>query len=130
MKLRLSSRKDLKQALNDIYSRYNIKYLGFVAKEGSSAGLPLIFYPENSTQQQELCGKIVGILREISDLKITFLNRFNEIIFNNAEKMIYLIEIESPIFFYCIIENASDLKRIRKTLFRYKQKLIEIFKKS
>lgn len=130
MKLKNLNRKDLNRILEFMYKKDHVKYLGFVAKEGSSAGLPLIYYPLVPEKQQELCGKIVGILREISDLKISFLEHFSEIILHNFKEYVYLIEIDAPIFFYCVIEKKSNLRRVQRRLRRNIVFLQEIFKKS
>ena len=61
-----------------------LKTIGFVATEGSSAGISLLFYPDNENLKKEISAKIVGVIRNISNLKISILKEVFEMTFNSG----------------------------------------------
>ena len=127
MKLSATNRQELVSSLEKVAQKYQIKILGFVPKEGHGAGRPLIYYPDDLSAQKELCAKTVGILRDISNLKISFMKHFSEIMFNDMDQILYLQEITDTIHFYCVFEKESIIKKIRQYIFEHKTKLQEIF---
>lgn len=121
------NRKELKEQVKRIVNKRNLLYAGFVAKDGAAAGRPLIYYPEELTVQKELCGKIVGIVNEITNLKISNMDYFTEMTFSNPNEFLYLKEIQSHILFYCVSTNWSQIEKVDRFLLKNKKKIGEIF---
>ena len=129
MRVKLLNRKDLTGLIKKIYKKHNLDIIGFVAIEGSSTGRPFIYYPDELNHQQEFCGKIVGIIKEISEQQISFLRKYNEITLKNAQDkdLTYLLEIVPSIYFYVVTSSSSALNRIRRFIVRNMSKLNKIF---
>ncbi|MFO8018009.1 MAG: hypothetical protein R6U96_05195 [Promethearchaeia archaeon] len=128
-KIKSSTRKELQKHIKRIVNKYNLSYAGFVTKVGGAAGRPLIYYPKNLTIQKELCGKTVGIVNEITDLKISNMENFSEITLSNAQEFLYLKEVISPILFYCVSNSKLQLKKVRKFISKNEEQIKEIFTK-
>jgi hypothetical protein len=124
-----NSRKGLKKHVKRIVNERNLLYAGFVAKDGAAAGRPLIYFPEDLTVQKELCGKIVGIVNEITNLKISNMEYFTEMTFSNTNEYLYLKEIQPHILFYCVSPNTDQIEKARRFLLKNKEKIKAIFTK-
>ncbi len=125
-RFRASNHNELDQSLKRATNRYKLSNIGFVTTQGSAAGRPLIYYPKKNENQKELCAKIVGIIRDISNLKISFFEHFKEIILNDFKRYLYLQEITPSIYFYCVVEKKSHIRKIRKKIKKHKYKIQEI----
>ncbi|TFF87563.1 MAG: hypothetical protein EU550_03005 [Promethearchaeota archaeon] len=123
------SRKGLKNHLERIVNKYNLPYAGFVSSKGASAGRPLIYYPEDLLIHKELSGKIVGLINDITNLKITKLDSFTEIIFSNSREYIYLKKIQPHIMFYCGSHSYKQIKKLIKFLLKNEDPIKKIFTK-
>lgn len=124
-----TSRKDLKNHVERIVRKYNLLYAGFVSNEGAAAGRPLIYFPEDLSIHKELCGKIVGIVNDITNLKITNLDYFTEMTLSNSSEYLYLKKIQSHIMFYCGSASYKQIKKVTKFLLKNKIKIKKIFAK-
>jgi hypothetical protein len=123
------SRKGLKGHVERIVKKRQLLYAGFVAMDGAAAGRPLIYFPEDLTVQKELCGKIVGIVKEITNLKISNMDNFSEMTFSNSNEYLYLKEIQSHILFYCVSQNKKQIEKVSRFLLKNKEEIESIFTK-
>ena len=128
IKLRASNRKELTDNLENLVLKLNLDYAGFVAKTGSSAGRPLIYYPEDLQVQKELCGKTVGIVQDITNLKVSFTDRFSEVILSDTHKFLFLKEIIPAIVFYSLCSKRTQIWKVRRYIKKNFNHLQEIFK--
>jgi hypothetical protein len=101
--------------------------IGFVATEGSSAGISLLFYPDNENLKKEISAKIVGVVRNISNLKISIMKEMLEMAFNSGNNVLYLYKVSSSIYFHCIFNKVSKIRMVRLFIFFNKRKFKKIF---
>ena len=101
--------------------------IGFVATEGSSAGISLLFYPDNENLKKEISAKTVGLIRNISNLKISILKEVREATFNSGNNILYLYKVSPSIYFHCIFNKMFKIRMVRLFIFFNKRKFKKIF---
>ena len=101
--------------------------IGFVATEGSSAGISLLFYPDNENLKKEISAKIVSVIRNISNLKISIMKEMLEMAFNSGNNVLYLYKVSPSIYFHCIFNRESKIRMVRLFIFFNKRKFKKIF---
>ena len=113
--------------LRNIAKICRLDSIGFVATEGSSAGISLLFYPDNENLKKELSAKIVGVIRNISNLKISTMKDVQEMAFNSGNKVLYLYKASPSIYFHSMFNRVSKIRLVRLFIFFNKQKFKQIF---
>ena len=114
--------------LKNMAKIYRLTSIGFVATEGSSAGISLLFYPDNENLKKEISAKIVGVIRNIGNLKISILKEVFEIAMAfNSGNVLYLYKVSPSIYFHCIFNKTFKLKLVRLFVFFNKRKFKKIF---
>ncbi len=113
--------------LKNMAKMCNLETIGFVATEGSSAGISLLFYPDNENLKKEISAKIVGVIRNISNLKISILKEVFEMTFNSGNNKLYLYKISPSIYFHCIFNKMFKIRMVRLFIFFNKRKFKKIF---
>ena len=106
---------------------FRLETIGFVGTEGSSAGISLLFYPDNENLKKEISAKIVGVIRNISNLKISIMKEVFEMTFNSGNNVLYLYKVSSSIYFHCIFNKMFKIRLIRLFIFFNKRKFKKIF---
>ena len=105
-----------------------LETIGFVATEGSSAGISLLFYPDNENLKKEISAKIVGVIRNISNLKISIMKEEpEEMAFNSGNNLLYLYKVSPSIYFHCIFNKMFKIKLVKLFIFFNKRKFKKIF---
>ena len=101
--------------------------IGFVGTEGSSAGISLLFYPENENLKKELSAKITEFIRNISSLKISTMKDLQEMAFNSGNNVLYLYKASPSIYFHCMFNKVSKIRLVRLFIYFNKRKFKKIF---